>query len=307
MIREAARVPDLEYAFRHELTRDAAYHSILRRRCRQFHRRVGEAIEELFADRLDEQVNRLAHHFDEAGDKERALKYQKSAGKAASRLYANTEAATFYSRAIEIARELDVPGDELIYLYTRNGRALQLSNRYEEVIANFEELEGLAREKGDRTLELASLLPRATVHSTYTAKFDPQRGQELSKRALSLARELSDVRTEAKALWNLMLLEIFDGHDHVKAVEYGEQAMAIAREHGLKEELAYTLNDISRAYLALANYDRARDVLEEAGALWRELGNMPMLSDYLGAKAQRGFEQGNLDEALAAARERRRD
>ena len=68
LIRETVRVPDLEYVFRHELTRDAAYNSILRRRCRQFHRRVGEAIEELFADRVEEQASRLAHHFDEGRD-----------------------------------------------------------------------------------------------------------------------------------------------------------------------------------------------------------------------------------------------
>ena len=75
LIREAARVPELEYMFRHELTRDAAYNSILRRRRREFHLNVGEAIETLFPDRLEEQAHRLAHHFSEARDDERALKY----------------------------------------------------------------------------------------------------------------------------------------------------------------------------------------------------------------------------------------
>ena len=54
LIWEAARVPELEYMFRHELTREAAYNSILRRRSRQFHRRVGEAVEELFTDRVED-------------------------------------------------------------------------------------------------------------------------------------------------------------------------------------------------------------------------------------------------------------
>ncbi len=63
LIREAARVPELEYMFRHELIRDAAYSSILRRRRREFHSRVGKAIEELFPDRLEEEAHRLAYHF----------------------------------------------------------------------------------------------------------------------------------------------------------------------------------------------------------------------------------------------------
>ena len=100
LIREAARVPELEYMFRHELTRDAAYNSILRRRLRQFHRRVGEAIEELFIDRVEEQASRLAHHFDEGRDFEKALKYYTLAADAAARLYANVEANTQYARAI---------------------------------------------------------------------------------------------------------------------------------------------------------------------------------------------------------------
>ena len=89
LIREAARVPELEYMFRHELTRDAAYNSILRRRRREFHRRVGEAIETLFPERLEEEAHRLAYHFYEAGGDQRAMKYYTMAGDAAAHLYAN--------------------------------------------------------------------------------------------------------------------------------------------------------------------------------------------------------------------------
>ena len=105
LIREAASVPEVEYIFRHDLTRDAAYNSILFRRRRQFHRRVGEAIEELFGGRLEEQAHRLAYHFYEAKDNDRALKYSTMAGDVAAGLYANDEAVTHYTRAIELARE----------------------------------------------------------------------------------------------------------------------------------------------------------------------------------------------------------
>jgi predicted ATPase len=63
LVIETARIPEREYAFRHELTRDAAYASILRRRRRQFHRGVGNAMEELFTGRIEEHAHRLAHHF----------------------------------------------------------------------------------------------------------------------------------------------------------------------------------------------------------------------------------------------------
>ena len=59
LVRESARQPDLRYTFKHELTRDAAYATILRRRRPQFHRRVGEVTESLYRDRLEEEADRL--------------------------------------------------------------------------------------------------------------------------------------------------------------------------------------------------------------------------------------------------------
>ena len=97
----------MEYIFQHDLTREAAYNSILLRERREFHGRVGQAIEDIFNGRLEEQSHLLAYHFHQAGDTQRALRYSVMAGDAAANLYANDEATTHYSRAIELAR----PGD----------------------------------------------------------------------------------------------------------------------------------------------------------------------------------------------------
>ena len=107
LIRVAAQVPELEYTFRHEMTRDVACQSILRRQRRRYHRRVGEALETLFPERLEELAPQLDYHFYEGRDDERALKYYVMAGDAAARLYANEEAAGHYGRALEMARELN--------------------------------------------------------------------------------------------------------------------------------------------------------------------------------------------------------
>ena len=107
LIREAGKVPELEYIFRHDLTRESAYNSMLLRELRRFHRRVGEAVEDLFNDRVEEQSHLLAHHFYQAGDNERALKYSAMAGDVAARLYANDEATIHYTRAVEIARQVN--------------------------------------------------------------------------------------------------------------------------------------------------------------------------------------------------------
>ena len=103
LIREVARVPELEYIFQHDLTREAAYNSILLRERREFHLSVGEAVERLFSDRLEENAHLLAHHFYLAGSNEKAMRYSVMAGGESARLYANDEAITHYTRAIEMA------------------------------------------------------------------------------------------------------------------------------------------------------------------------------------------------------------
>ena len=246
LIREAARVPELEYIFRHELTREAAYNSILHRRRRAFHRNVGEAIETLFSDRLEDEAHRLAHHFDEGRDKERALKYYTMAGDRAARLYANTEAITNYDRALDIAEDAGASNFQLIHLYTSLGRSLEVSGRFDDALARYQELETLARRRGDHSLELAALIPQATVRSTFTGAFDPEQGTALSIRTIALARKLSDHQAEAKVLWNLMLLDLYANNNPARAVTFGEQSLAIAREHNLREESAYALTRIHR-------------------------------------------------------------
>jgi predicted ATPase len=303
LIQEAARVPELQYTFRHALIRDAAYASIFHRRRRAFHGRVAEAIERLFPNRLEEEADRLAGHYYQAREYERARRYYTLAGDRAARIYAGAEAEGHYRRAIEIARRLDSTGSQLVDLYTSRGRALEVAGRYDDALDNYRELEQLAREKDDRALELAALIPRATLYSTFTAKFNPQRGRELAERALALARELGDPQAETKALWNLMLLAHFVDDDQAQALAYGERSLRLAREHDMREELAYVLHDIANAYLDVGRREEAWAACEEAGALWREMGNLPMLVDHLSNSAWHLYQRGHLDEALARVEE----
>ena len=213
------------------------------------------------------------------------------------------EANTQYARAIELARQTSASSDQLIHLYTRNGTTLQFLGKHDEAIASYEELEALARERGDRAMEIAALLPQATVFSTYTSRFDPVKGEAVSKQALSLAREVDDKQAEAKAFWNLLLVKTFSGGDPVTAIDYGEQSLALARDHNLREQLAYTLSDISRAYFPAGRKVDAWSALEESRELWRELGNMPMLADNLQTSADFYFFGGELDKAVEVAEE----
>ncbi|MGD2048639.1 MAG: AAA family ATPase, partial [Chloroflexota bacterium] len=102
MIRESARVPEVEYAFRNPLAQEAVYRTILLKRRREFHRRVGEALEELYPDRLERLYGLLAHHFTLAEEPEKAIKYCRLASRKALAVYAYDEADQNLRAALEL-------------------------------------------------------------------------------------------------------------------------------------------------------------------------------------------------------------
>jgi class 3 adenylate cyclase/tetratricopeptide (TPR) repeat protein len=88
MIRESARVPEVEYSFRNPMAQEAVYETILLKSRREFHRRVGDALEELYPERLEGLYGLLAHHFTLAGEREKAVKYCRFAAGQAVAVYA---------------------------------------------------------------------------------------------------------------------------------------------------------------------------------------------------------------------------
>jgi tetratricopeptide (TPR) repeat protein len=298
---------ELEYLFRHALVQEAAYRSLLRQDRRRLHLTVGETLEALYPERLDELAPLLAQHFFEAGEAARALRYFALAGKAAEQVYANAEAVMHYTRALEIAKTIPPndqadPESSLVHLYTHRGRVLQLNSQYPEAQRNYTEMQALAHERGDRPLELAALVECLILYSTPTPLYDPSQAERMAEQALSLARELNDRQAEAKILWNLMVINSLLNLPHA-AVKYGEQSLVLARELGLREQLAFTLNDLYLSYMMLGRMENARDTLLASRAHWTELNNLPMLADSWCGSAMFHFFSGEYDQVRACAAE----
>jgi class 3 adenylate cyclase/tetratricopeptide (TPR) repeat protein len=94
--------PELEYMFKHALTQEATYESILMQTRRKLHERVGTAIEELFADRLDDFYSLLAYHYAQAANRAKAQEYLVKAGSRAENTAADAEALLHYQEALKI-------------------------------------------------------------------------------------------------------------------------------------------------------------------------------------------------------------
>lgn len=303
LIQQTAEIPEVEFIFRNELTREAAYQSILKRQRQEIHHQVGKAIEKLYAGKLADEAFRLAYHYNAARDYQRALKYYQVAGRQSLKLFANREASQYFQQAIQLAIKLNLTSVQFVQLYLLRGRALELINKFDEALENYEELEDMGRIRHDRSLELAALVPQASIYSTLNVKFDPQLGRELSRQALDLAIELRDHEAEAKALWSLMLIETYSGGDLGLAVSYGEQGLRIARAHDLPEVKAFINHDLARPYMRLGRLKDAWAAYESSQAYWREVDNKPMLADNLASLAESYYNAGEFDKSLDLARE----
>ena len=89
------------YSFKHALTQDVVYTSLLERRRRRFHAAAGRGLEELYPGRLDEVVELLAYHFGRSGEDEKAVDYAILAAEKAQRRWANTEALALFEAALK--------------------------------------------------------------------------------------------------------------------------------------------------------------------------------------------------------------
>ncbi len=105
-IYEQPAFPDIEYQFKHALTQEVAYNSVLAERRRHLHEGAGQAIAALFADRLEDHLTELAHHFDRSGNVPKAVEYLGRAGGRAAQQVAHAEAIGYFTSALELLRGL---------------------------------------------------------------------------------------------------------------------------------------------------------------------------------------------------------
>ena len=111
LIYEKSLFPELAYMFKHALTQDVAYKSLLVKRRKELHRTIGQAVEELYADRLAEHYEVLAHHFSESEQWSQAGAYLLKAANKAAQSFANHEAVTLLDQA-EATFKLEAEGGQ---------------------------------------------------------------------------------------------------------------------------------------------------------------------------------------------------
>jgi tetratricopeptide (TPR) repeat protein len=117
LVHEVRFFPEHEYAFKHAVIQDTAYRSLLKQRRKALHAAIGQAIEDIYADHLEDYAAILAYQYARSDQPDRAFRYALMAGDRAVRVCANVEAGAHYEQALAAARALppspDAQGKEI--------------------------------------------------------------------------------------------------------------------------------------------------------------------------------------------------
>src|SRR5258708_32274944 len=105
-IYEQPALTDAEYIFKHALTQEVAYNSLLIGRRKLLHERAGQALESMFAGQLDDHLARLAHHYSRSDNVSKAVEYLGRAGQQALQRSAHADAISSLTAAIDLLQRL---------------------------------------------------------------------------------------------------------------------------------------------------------------------------------------------------------
>ncbi|MEJ2099245.1 MAG: adenylate/guanylate cyclase domain-containing protein [Desulfobacterales bacterium] len=141
LIRERKRMDELEYFFKHALTQETAYESILPEKRKKLHLKVARSIEKVFSDRLHEFFGMLAYHYSCAENPEKTEEYLIKAGQEALRTSASNEALHYYREALTLYLKKygDTADPEKVAMLEKNiSLALYNRGQYDEAVDYFD-------------------------------------------------------------------------------------------------------------------------------------------------------------------------
>jgi class 3 adenylate cyclase/tetratricopeptide (TPR) repeat protein len=164
-IYEKRLFPELEYIFKHALTQEVAYNSVLHKRRKEIHRKIGGAIEQIYAERLEEFFEMLAYHFDQGEVWDKAVEYQVKAGMKDRHGYIIHNAMNNFNRAKEILEkhEPDVPWRIRYDLFFEMGGAMFDLGQHQYALRELKTAVDIANREGTTDLRVQAMFFQATV------------------------------------------------------------------------------------------------------------------------------------------------
>jgi len=203
--------PELEYIFKHALTQEVAYNSLLQKRRKEIHEKIGSAIEQIYAERLEEFYEILSYHYSKGENSDKAYQYLMLSGNKAVKNFSNNEAFRFYNESIAVVAQMTE---------TEENKRKQIEVR--QLIApildclgfpegSFQILQrgsGIAEEIGD---ERSLAIFYSWLGNYYSSKGNPLLGIQYSEKSFQQTEKTEDVDLMAPVGFVLSISYLISG------------------------------------------------------------------------------------------------
>jgi predicted ATPase/class 3 adenylate cyclase len=234
--------PTTTYVFKHALIQEAAYTSLLRRTRQTYHQRIAQSLEAHFPDIVVSQPELVAHHYVQSEAWEPAFFSLYQAGEKARQAYANSEAISFYTQAIDASQHImpALDADKLLGVYEGRGLVWMLLTKLDDAIADFQMMLQLARQMGDQQKEGESLCHLSFAHWGKFSEDQVPFAEQYAQEALQLSQQTGDHHIRAKSLTSLGIVHQWRGN-----LQEGdrrlEESLRISRQEQLQDSIAVNL------------------------------------------------------------------
>ena len=257
-----------QFAFRHALTRQAAYSMLMLRERRTMHQTIGDTLERLVGTPRDTAAAQLAYHFFQAGVWDKAMEYSRRAGDQAQGLYAPREAFTHFTRALNAIQHLNPPASADIEAGLCRGRAhaRETWGDFDGARADYEAALKVARRGAVRPDEWQTLIDLGLLWQSR----DLVRAGEYYREALALAQNLEDPSFLAQSLNRIANWNLNRGRVDA-ALPAHLEALDLFRKSDNRRGTAQTLELLGIVSYQLGKVGQGTTYLEDAVPILREV------------------------------------
>lgn len=294
LIREKSRIPHLQYMYKHILTQEAAYASLLLSRRREIHLRIADCLEQGNPD----QVHEIARHLQGANEPARAVPYLVDSGDRAAREYATAEAIGYYNGALKIL-ETEQNVQLARRAYEGLGGALAFGNDVPAAVENYHKMFHAAQDYEDMPMQVSALNKLGFTAALMQGQF-PEAEEHLIE-AENLANQCGDLAGIAELHMTYCYLRVpFGKFDD--AVEHLGEVAKIGRDIGQGDAQLFGMTHTANTLMYMTHFDDDAQKSQEALALAKELGSQKWqaeLEGYSGAITK--LRDGDLDAARESA------
>jgi class 3 adenylate cyclase/tetratricopeptide (TPR) repeat protein len=263
LLYERGIYPQSSYIFKHALTQEVAYNSLLQKRKKEIHGAIGSAIEALYPDRLEEHYEMLAYHYGRSANADKAVHYLDLANQKSIKLYAMENAKAYFDEAMAHLDTLPASEENRqrrISLLLNQGDVFLLLAKFSEYYDLLTRYEPIAIELGNQAL-LGALYGRTGFCDFEFGHFD--HGIKRLTKASELCEATGNVEDAGYAYVWLGWNHLFAGHyDQVLAVK--EELLRTMQQQFNPRLYVMGLCAVSRACICLGRWDEAVEEAQKA-------------------------------------------